>query len=80
GYIQKNITKIADIPAIFIHGRFDMVCQLYNINVLVDAWQNSQLQILPGAGHSGFESQTIDAFCKATDIMAQFLKERESNK
>ena len=79
-YIQKNITKIADIPAIFIHGRYDMVCQLYNINVLVDAWQNSQLQILPGAGHSGFESQTIDAFCKATDIMAQFLKERESNK
>ena len=78
-YIQENITKIADIPAVFLHGRLDMVCQLYKINLLVDAWQNSQLQILPCAGHSGFESQTIDAFCKATDTMAQFLKECDSN-
>ena len=39
-------------------------------------WDNAQLQILPCAGHSGFERQTIDAFCRASDTMANFLAER----
>ncbi|MEW6981025.1 prolyl aminopeptidase [Colwelliaceae bacterium 6471] len=76
-YILNNIEKIADIPAILIHGRYDMVCQLHIADSLVRRWHNAQLQILPIAGHSGFESQTIDAICKATDTMANFLNEAE---
>ncbi len=76
-YIIKNIDKIADIPAIIIHGRYDMVCQLYHADRLVKAWRNASLQILPQAGHSGFERQTIDAFCKASDVMANFLREQD---
>ena len=75
GYILENIDKIKKIPAIIIHGRYDMVCQLINADNLVQAWPNASLQILPQAGHSGFESQTIDAMCKATDVMASFLFE-----
>ncbi len=75
-YIIANIKKIANIPAIIIHGRFDMVCQLSIADKLVQQWENAQLQILPCAGHSGFESQTIDAFCKASDVMANFIEER----
>lgn len=76
-YILNNITKIENIPAIIIHGRFDMVCQLSVADALVQKWENAQLQILPCAGHSGFESQTIDAFCKASDIMANFIEEKK---
>jgi len=76
-YIIDNLVKIADIPAILLHGRYDMVCQLDIAYVLANNWHNAQLQILPFAGHSGFESQTIDAFCKATDVMANFLEEKE---
>lgn len=78
-FILKNIETVAHIPAILMHGRFDMVCQLQVADKLARAWQNAHLQILPFAGHSGFEQQTIDAFCKATDTMANFLAENSSS-
>ncbi|MDT0605150.1 prolyl aminopeptidase [Thalassotalea castellviae] len=74
-YILNNIANISDIPAIIIHGRYDMVCPLNTAANLTKHWVNASLQILPQAGHSGFESQTIDALCKATDVMANFLQE-----
>lgn len=76
-YILDAIHKINHLPAVVIHGRYDMVCQLAHADRLVRQWENAQLQIIPGAGHSGFESQTIDAICKATDNMATFLNEQE---
>ena len=76
-YILNNIDKISEIPAIIIHGRYDMVCPLINADKLTKLWSNASLQILPQAGHSGFESQTIDAICKATDIMGNFLQENK---
>ena len=78
-YILNHIKAIENIPAIILHGRFDMVCQLSVADSLVNLWDNAQLQILPCAGHSGFESQTIDAFCKASDVMANFIEESEQD-
>lgn len=75
-HILNNLHKIKDIPAILIHGRYDMVCQLYVAQKITEKWTNAQLHTLPCAGHSGFERQTIDAFCKATDTMAEFLNEK----
>lgn len=75
-YIINHIDKISNIPAIVIHGRYDMVCQVVQAHRLVNVWDNATLQILPQAGHSGFESQTIDAMCKATDVMANYLQEK----
>ncbi len=74
-YLLHNLNKISHIPAIILHGRYDMVCQLHIAHTLASKWDNAQLQILPLAGHSGFEKQTIDAFCKASDNMADFLSE-----
>lgn len=74
-YILNNIDRIQHIPAIILHGRYDMVCQLHAANQLVSNWEAAQLQVLPKAGHSGFEKQTVDAFCKATDNMANFLSQ-----
>jgi len=74
-YFFNNIAKIKSIPAILLHGRYDMVCQVDVAYALTEAWDNATLQIIPQAGHGGFESQTIDAFCKATDVMAKFLEQ-----
>lgn len=74
-YILENIIHIKQLPAIILHGRYDMVCPLYQAYELAERWENAQLQILPYAGHSGFERQTIDAFCRASDTMANFLSE-----
>lgn len=76
-YLLEQIQRISHIPAIILHGRYDMVCQLTIADQLNQQWENAQLQILPCAGHSGFESQTIDAFCKAADTMAKFIAEQE---
>jgi proline iminopeptidase len=73
--LLDQIDQISDLPAIILHGRYDMICQLHYTDSLVQLWKNAQLQILPCAGHSGFERQTIDAFCKATDTMASFIQE-----
>ncbi len=78
-FILNNIEKIKHIPAILIHGRYDMVCQMHIAQQVADCWDNAHLHVLPCAGHSGFERQTIDAFCKATDTMAEFLDE-DNNK
>jgi proline iminopeptidase len=75
-YILNNLSQIETLPCIILHGRYDMVCQLAIADLLARRWKNAELQILPCAGHSGFETQTIDAFCKATDTMATFLNEK----
>jgi len=75
-YLLDNIERISAVPAIIIHGRYDMVCQLDAAYQLSKRWKNAQLQILPSAGHSGFEQQTIEAFCNATERMAEFIEEQ----
>ncbi len=74
--IRKIMAVLKDIPAIILHGRYDMLCQLSVADNLTQAWPNATLQILPKAGHGGFEKQTIDAFCHASSSMADFLNEK----
>lgn len=78
-FILNNLNKICSIPAVILHGRYDMVCQLAIADRLVNNWPSAELQIIPQAGHSGFEAQTIDAFCKIADSMAIFLQEQGMN-
>ncbi|MDG1732304.1 MAG: prolyl aminopeptidase [Thalassotalea sp.] len=72
-YLLNNIHLISHIPAFIIHGRYDMVCQIKQAWLLANQWENAQLQIIPKAGHSGFEQGIIDAICRASDKMADFL-------
>ncbi|WP_371374119.1 prolyl aminopeptidase [Thalassotalea aquiviva] len=72
-YLIDNLTKISHLPAYIVHGRYDMVCQLKQAWLLAKNWDNAQLQIIPKAGHSGFEAGIIDAMCKAADKMADFI-------
>lgn len=75
-YLLKNIHKIADLPAFLIHGRYDMVCQLKQAHILAQHWHNSELQIIPRAGHSGFEVAIVDAICRASAKMADFIEHK----
>lgn len=74
GQLLGNMEKINHLPAFILHGRYDMICQLDIAYQLFNSWPSAQLQVLPVAGHSGFERQTIDAFCKAADKMAEFIQ------
>ncbi|TLU67395.1 prolyl aminopeptidase [Thalassotalea litorea] len=75
-YLLNHIDTISHIPAVIIHGRYDMVCQLQRAHQLQQRWQNATLNIIPDAGHSGFEVGIINAFCQASDKMAAFIEEQ----
>jgi proline iminopeptidase len=75
-YILNNITAIADIPGVIIHGRYDMVCKIENAFTLQEHWPNAQLQVIPETGHSGLEPDIAAALCRASDSMARMIDKK----
>jgi proline iminopeptidase len=71
--IIRNADRLAGIPGIIIHGRYDIVCPLDNATALHEAWPDSELHIIRDAGQSSHESSIADALIKATDEMAKRL-------
>jgi len=69
--ILNNIDKIADIPAIIVHGRYDVVCPVDQAFALHAAWPQAELQVIANAGHAASEPGIIDALVSATRDMAR---------
>ena len=67
---MNNIDKIAKIPAIIVHGRYDMVCPLDNSYELNSVWPSSRLEIIRHAGHAALEPAITDALIQATNAMS----------
>lgn len=72
--ILRHMERIQDIPAIIVHGRYDMICPLDNAYALHRAWPGSELHIIRDAGHSATEPGIIDALVKATNAFARKLR------
>ncbi len=72
--ILDNVEALFDIPAIIVHGRYDMVCALDNAVCLDRAWPGAQLQIVRDAGHASRDLGNLDALVRATDEMAITFK------
>lgn len=72
-YIIRQVDKLRGLPAILIHGRYDVICKPAAALELAQHWPELNLQIVPGSGHSAFETSNIDALVKATDQMAREL-------
>ncbi len=68
--IIENIKSLYGIPAVIIHGRYDMVCSLDNAVALQRAWPDARLQIVRDAGHSSRDPGILDALIRAADEMA----------
>lgn len=73
--IIENADKLAGIPGVIVHGRYDIVCPLDNATALHEAWPDSELHIIRDAGHSSHEPSIIDALIKATNDMAKVFGE-----
>lgn len=71
--ILDNMDKIANLPGIIVHGRYDMVCPLDNAVALYDVWPESELKIIRDAGHSSREPGIVDALVRATNSFAEQL-------
>ena len=71
--LLHDMPKIAHLPGIIVHGRYDVVCPLDNAWALHKAWPNSELQIIRDAGHAAGESGITDALVRAADQIAHRL-------
>ncbi|MBU2333998.1 MAG: prolyl aminopeptidase, partial [Gammaproteobacteria bacterium] len=63
--LLRDMPKIAHLPGIIVHGRYDAICPLDNAWALHQAWPNSELQIIRDAGHSAAELGITDALIRA---------------
>ncbi len=68
--LLRDAGKIADIPGVIVHGRYDVVCPVQNAWDLHKAWSKAELVVTPASGHSAFEAETVDALVAATDRFA----------
>jgi len=67
--LLDQIDKIRHMPAVIVHGRYDVICPLKNAWDLHRAWPEAELRIIGDAGHSAFEPGITDALITATDRM-----------
>ncbi|GGY86468.1 proline iminopeptidase [Cellvibrio zantedeschiae] len=74
--ILRDAHKLADIPGVIVHGRYDVICPLDNAYLLHKAWPGSELNIIREAGHASREAGIVDALIRATNDMAKDLGER----
>ena len=68
-YILNNASKIVDIPTTIVQGRYDVVCPPKSAWELHKALPQSDLIIVPDAGHSMGEVSIARELVKATDAL-----------
>lgn len=66
-YLIENIARIRHIPAVIVHGRYDIVCPFMSAWDLHRAWPEASLEIIANAGHAATEPGIADALVRATD-------------
>ncbi|WP_288370528.1 prolyl aminopeptidase [uncultured Marinobacter sp.] len=72
--IMRDAGRLADIPGVIVHGRYDMVCPLDNALALHQAWPEAELHIIRDAGHSASEPAIVDALLRGVEeVVAKSL-------
>ena len=74
-FLQPNqlldeASRLAEIPGIIVHGRYDMICPLRSAWDLAAVWPKASLEVIPDAGHAAFEPGIARALVAATDRLA----------
>lgn len=67
GQLLADADRLAGIPGVIVHGRYDMVCPVTNAFDLHAHWLDSELEIVADAGHDADEPGIRDALIRATD-------------
>lgn len=69
--ILRDAPRLASIPGVIVHGRYDVVCPLESAWELHHAWPRAEFKIIPAAGHAASEEGIVSALVQATDAMAR---------
>ncbi len=52
GQILRDLPRLADVPGTIVQGRYDMICPPVSAWQLAESWRQSQIRMIPGAGHA----------------------------
>jgi proline iminopeptidase len=72
--VLSGCAKLVHVPVIIVHGRHDLVCPVEASYSLHRCLPNSELRILPRAGHIAGGDEMIHALITAADDMAERFK------
>jgi proline iminopeptidase len=65
--LLDGMSALAGVPAVLVHGRYDVICPPRNAWRLHRAWPGSELCYVEDAGHSANEPGIAAALVEATD-------------
>ena len=65
--LLHGAASLADVPALIVQGRYDVICPPHTAVRLHQAWPGARLQMIDEAGHSAFEPGIEAALVAATD-------------
>jgi proline iminopeptidase len=70
GQLLRDAGRLADIPGVIVHGRYDMPCPARYAYALHKAWPLAEFHLIEGAGHAYSEPGILDQLIRATDRFA----------
>jgi proline iminopeptidase len=70
GQLLANVAAIRNIPAVLVHGRYDVLCPVSTAWALSRSWPEAELKIVAAAGHTAFEPGNVHELVNATDKFA----------
>jgi proline iminopeptidase len=71
--LLDGVAKIRSIPAVIVHGRYDVVCPIDTAFELHRRWPEADFKVVRDAGHSAYEPGITAELVAATD---RFLGKR----
>ncbi|MFI6790515.1 prolyl aminopeptidase [Nonomuraea sp. NPDC050383] len=69
GVLLRDAHRLAGIPGVIVHGRFDLGAPLENAWQLVQAWPDAKLVVVDDSGHTGSDTMR-DAIMSAIEGFA----------
>ena len=69
--LLDDVGRIRHIPAVIVHGRYDVVCPLVSAFDLAARWPEAELRVVPDAGHAAFEPGIAAELVAATARLMQ---------
>jgi proline iminopeptidase len=67
--LLRDIERIRHIPAVIVHGRYDIICPAKTAFDLHAAWPEAEFHVVV-AGHAASEPAIVDKLVEATDAFA----------
>lgn len=72
--LVRHVPRFRHIPAVIIHGRYDVICPLSTAYRLHQAWPEADYIVVPDGGHSGMDPAIRSRLIEATEHAKSLTK------